>query len=156
MIWSRRVFLSVQVPAKAARAILHTEAAALNSLLAAIGPDRALVDEPEPLTPGWPAWDLETALWALPGIGRAKATKLIARKRPRPYPSWDSVVSEVLGTERAHLNPVRGPSRRRRRVASPVAVDPGGGRPPRGDLRAPGLRRDRVDGRQESRLRRAL
>ncbi|SEB38865.1 DUF6308 family protein [Rhodococcus jostii] len=45
-------------------------------------------DEPEPLTPGWPAWDLETALWALPGIGQTKATKLIARKRPRLYPIW--------------------------------------------------------------------
>ncbi|ELB91867.1 DUF6308 family protein [Rhodococcus opacus] len=64
-------------------------------------------DEPAPLAPGWPAWDLETALWALPGIGQTKATKLIARKRPRLYPIGDSVVSQVLGTERAHLNPVR-------------------------------------------------
>ncbi|MFV9454765.1 DUF6308 family protein [Rhodococcus sp. NM-2] len=100
-------FLSVQIPPKAARAILHTEAEALNALLTAIGPDRDLVDEPDPLAPGWPAWDLETALWALPGIAQTKATKLIARKRPRLYPIWDSVVSEVLGTERAHLNPVR-------------------------------------------------
>ncbi|MFV9459969.1 DUF6308 family protein [Rhodococcus sp. NM-2] len=36
-----------------------------------------------------------------------KATKLIARKRPRLYPIWDSVVGAVLGTERSHLNPVR-------------------------------------------------
>ncbi|WP_257016373.1 DUF6308 family protein [Rhodococcus sp. ACS1] len=43
----------------------------------------------------------------MPGIGQTKATKLIARKRPRLYPIWDSVVSQVLGTERAHLNPVR-------------------------------------------------
>ncbi|MDV6286638.1 DUF6308 family protein [Rhodococcus jostii] len=64
-------------------------------------------DEPDPLGPGWPAWDLETALRTLPGIGQTKATKLIARKRPRLYPIWDSVVSQVLGTERAHLNPVR-------------------------------------------------
>ncbi|MDI9938774.1 DUF6308 family protein [Rhodococcus sp. IEGM 1351] len=97
----------MQIPPKAARAILHTEAEALNALLTAIGPDRDLVDEPDPLAPGWPAWDLETALWALPGIAQTKATKLIARKRPRLYPIWDSVVSEVLGTERAHLNPVR-------------------------------------------------
>ncbi|MFD7011435.1 DUF6308 family protein [Rhodococcus jostii] len=100
-------FLSVQVPPTAARAILHTQSEALNALLTAVGPDRDLVDEPDPLTPGWPAWDLETALWALPGIGQTKATKLIARKRPRLYPIWDSVVSQVLGTERAHLNPVR-------------------------------------------------
>jgi len=36
-----------------------------------------------------------------------KATKLIARKRPRLYTIWDSVVSQVLGAERAHLKPVR-------------------------------------------------
>ncbi|PBC47501.1 DUF6308 family protein [Rhodococcus sp. ACPA1] len=100
-------FLSVQVPPKAARTILDTQSEALNALLTAIGPDRDLVGEPEPLAPGWPAWDLETALWALPGIAQTKATKLIARKRPRLYPIWDSVVSQVLGTERAHLNPVR-------------------------------------------------
>ena len=104
----RRVFLSVQIPRLRCGVILHTEAEALNALLAAIGPDRGLVsDEPGPLAPGWPAWDLETALWALPGIAQTKATKLIARKRPRLYPIWDSVVSQVLGTARAHLNPVR-------------------------------------------------
>ncbi|MFC0452361.1 DUF6308 family protein [Rhodococcus jostii] len=65
-----------------------------------------MVDEPDPFAPGWPAWDLETALWALPGIGRTKATKLITRKHPRLYPIWVSVVSAVLGTGRAHLNPV--------------------------------------------------
>ncbi|WP_257014868.1 DUF6308 family protein [Rhodococcus sp. ACPA1] len=40
-------------------------------------------------------------------MGRTKATKLIARTRPRLYLIWDSVVSQVLGTERSHLNPVR-------------------------------------------------
>ncbi|UNN05025.1 DUF6308 family protein [Rhodococcus opacus] len=100
-------FLSVQIPPMAARAILDTETEALSALLRAIGPDRDLVDEPDLLAPGWPAWDLETALWALPGIGRTKATKLIARKRPWLYPIWDSVVSQVLGTVRSHLNPVR-------------------------------------------------
>ncbi|WP_025433894.1 DUF6308 family protein [Rhodococcus opacus] len=37
------MFLSVQVPPTAARAILDTEAEALNALLRAIGPDRDLV-----------------------------------------------------------------------------------------------------------------
>nr|WP_237724218.1 DUF6308 family protein [Rhodococcus sp. DK17] len=46
------------------------------------GPGLGLVDEPEPLTPGWPAWDLETALRGLRDVGGMKATKLIARKRP--------------------------------------------------------------------------
>ncbi|MGW5153790.1 DUF6308 family protein [Rhodococcus koreensis] len=43
----------------------------------------------------------------MPGIGRTKATKLIARKRPGCIRSSDSVVSAVLGTERSHLNLVR-------------------------------------------------
>ncbi|WP_368679965.1 DUF6308 family protein (plasmid) [Rhodococcus opacus] len=117
MIWSRCVFLSVQVPPRAARAILDTKAEALNALLMAVGPDRDLLDEPDPLAPGWPAWDLETALRGLRDVGWTKATKLIARKRPRCIRFWVSVaagrrpgarsVSEVLGTERSHLNPVR-------------------------------------------------
>ena len=149
--------VGVQVPPTAARAILHTEAEALNALLTAIGPDRDLVDEPDPLTPGWPAWDLETALWALPGIGQTKATKLIARKRPRLYPIWDSVVSQVLGTERAHLNPVREALRAddgalHRRLLS-IRKEAG---LPDGDLGAASVRCDRVDGRQEPRPRRAL
>ncbi|MFC9766702.1 DUF6308 family protein [Rhodococcus jostii] len=40
-------------------------------------------------------------------MGWTRQSKLIARKHPRLYPIWVSVVSEVLGTERAHLNPVR-------------------------------------------------
>ncbi|WP_249353577.1 DUF6308 family protein [Rhodococcus sp. USK13] len=88
----RRVFLSVQVPSKAARAILETEAKALDALLTAIGPDRDLVRRTG-LSPGWPAWDLETALRGRRDVGWTKATKLIARKRSRLYPIWDSVVS---------------------------------------------------------------
>ncbi|WP_425540499.1 DUF6308 family protein [Rhodococcus opacus] len=120
MTWLRRVFLSVQVLPRAAWAILHTEAEVLNALLAAVGPDRDLVDEPDPLAPGWPAWDLETALWALPGIGRTKATKLIARKRPgstRSGTRWSvgswapsehccaptSVETEIVGFEHNEL-----------------------------------------------------
>nr|GLK33986.1 hypothetical protein GCM10017611_08290 [Rhodococcus wratislaviensis] len=72
------MFLSVQVPPQAARAILDTEAEALNALLAAIRPDRDLVRWIGAADPGvaclgpvkGPAWDLERALWALPGIGR--------------------------------------------------------------------------------------
>lgn len=53
------------------------------------GPGSGLVvEEPDALALGWPAWDLETALCALPGIGWTKATKLIARKRPRLYLIW--------------------------------------------------------------------
>ncbi|WP_241031867.1 DUF6308 family protein [Rhodococcus koreensis] len=41
-----------------------------------------LVDEPDPLAPGWPAWDLETALRGLRDVGWTRATTLIARTRP--------------------------------------------------------------------------
>jgi len=75
----------------------EAEAEALSALLTAVGPDRGLVDEPDPLAPGWPAWNLETALWALPGIGWTKATKLIARKPPRLYPIF-GFGGRVLGT----------------------------------------------------------
>ncbi|WP_235214647.1 DUF6308 family protein [Rhodococcus opacus] len=50
-------FLSVQVLPMAARAILDTIAEALNASLRAVDPDRELVDEPDPLGPGWLAWD---------------------------------------------------------------------------------------------------
>ena len=44
-------FLSVQVPPKAARVILDSEAEALNALLAAVGPDRDLVRRTGPARP---------------------------------------------------------------------------------------------------------
>jgi hypothetical protein len=65
-----------------------------------------VVEESDPLALGPPAWDRGTALRGLRNVGWTKATKLIARKRPRLYSIWDSVVSEVLGTGRSHLNPV--------------------------------------------------
>ncbi|ANS32610.1 hypothetical protein R1CP_40150 (plasmid) [Rhodococcus opacus] len=90
----------------AARAVLGTEAVALNALLRAVRPDRDGFDEPVPLALGRPAWGLETALWTCrdrPDEGN----EVDRPQTPRLYPSWDSVVSQVLGTERAHLNPVR-------------------------------------------------
>ena len=37
------------------------------------------------------------ALRELPGVGATKASKLVARKRPRLRPIWDSVVTIVTG-----------------------------------------------------------
>ncbi|MGV9871042.1 DUF6308 family protein [Rhodococcus koreensis] len=107
----------------------------MNALLAAIGPDRDWSTNPDPLAPGWPAWELETALWALPGIGRTKATKLIARKRPRLFPIFGFGRRCGPGYRASTCEPgAGGAARRRRGVASPVAVGPEGGRPPRGGL----------------------
>ncbi|WP_219822985.1 DUF6308 family protein [Nocardia nova] len=99
-------FLSVTVPPLAARALLVTEADRYSRMLEEVGPDRDLADEAEPPTPSWPAWQLEYAVRALPGLGRTTASKLLARKRPRLLPIWDTVVAAVFGTQDRHLGPV--------------------------------------------------
>lgn len=40
------------------------------------------------------AWNL---IAKAPGVGRTRTSKLLARKRPRLIPIWDSVISDVLG-----------------------------------------------------------
>ncbi|MFF3228784.1 DUF6308 family protein [Nocardia suismassiliense] len=99
-------FLSVRVPPLAARALLDTHADRYAALLAQIGPDRDLADEPQAPTPAWPAWQFGDELRALPRIGRTTASKLLARKRPRLLPIWDTVVAGVFGTRDDHLVPV--------------------------------------------------
>ncbi|MFD6400137.1 DUF6308 family protein [Nocardia sp. NPDC060249] len=100
-------FLSVEVKPLAAREILATRADHFADLLAKIGPDRDLADEHDPLTQSWPAWQLDTQLRKLPGVGRTIASKLLARKRPRLLPIWDTVIAAVLGTQGQHLEPIR-------------------------------------------------
>ncbi|MGW5520234.1 DUF6308 family protein [Nocardia africana] len=51
--------------------------------------------------------DLEYALGDVPGPRRTTACKLLARKRPRLLPIWDTVVARILGTRDDHLVPVR-------------------------------------------------
>ncbi|MFI7165459.1 DUF6308 family protein [Rhodococcus erythropolis] len=99
--------LSVQVPAQGAFFLLGENNAELNRLLADVGPDRDLSNEPDPFTPESPVWRLETALREIHGVGRTMASKLIARKRPRLYPIYDDVIGRELGTKAAHVEPVR-------------------------------------------------
>jgi hypothetical protein len=91
-------FLSVDVPALAAIKLLDTQAVAFTRLLSALGEDRDLVDEKEPWSDDWPGWLLWHELMKLPGVGATTASKLLARKRPRLRPIYDSVVSEVIGS----------------------------------------------------------
>lgn len=98
--------LSVDAGPKAAREVLRDRRTEFDALLAEIGPDRDLADERGPFDSSWPAWALENRLRTVPGIGLTIATKLIARKRPRLYPIWDTVVVKVLDTQGKHLNSI--------------------------------------------------
>jgi hypothetical protein len=87
-------FLSADIGVRAAVELLDRQRARFETLLQAVGPDRDLVDEGEPITHSWPATVLNRALRELPGIGPTRASKLIARKRPRLVPIYDSVIDE--------------------------------------------------------------
>lgn len=100
-------FLSVDVDARAARELLVTRAARWTELLEAVGPDRDLVDETDGLTPDAPLRLLETELRSIKDVGPTKATKLMARKRPRLVPIYDTVVTRVLNTVKVHRDPIR-------------------------------------------------
>ncbi|RZU30758.1 DUF6308 family protein [Blastococcus saxobsidens] len=99
-------FLMVDVPAEAARRLLVEDAAVFAELLVELGPDRDLVDEP-PLADDWAGWRLMDALKGLPDIGPTTASKLLARKRPRLRPIWDTVVSALTDTVGSQWEPVR-------------------------------------------------
>lgn len=99
-------FLSVDTPGPAAIAVLRDRAEEFNAMLAAIGPDRDLADEP-PLTPDWAARLLNRRLRDLHDVGPVIASKLLARKRPRLMHIWDAVVAKVTGTEIDQWIPLR-------------------------------------------------
>ncbi len=50
---------------------------------------------------------LYAAVRELPGVGPTRASKLLARKRPRLFPIRDEVVGKVLGLEREFWEPLR-------------------------------------------------
>ena len=92
-------FLNVNVPALAAERLLVTEADRFSDLLSRLGPDRDLVDEPGPARNDWPGWELLGAIDLLHRVGPTIATKLLARKRTRLRPIYDSVVSAVVSSK---------------------------------------------------------
>ncbi|WP_460446755.1 DUF6308 family protein [Angustibacter aerolatus] len=99
--------LSVTFDAACAHALLVTHRGRISELLRAIGPDQDLADTDEPLTEAWPAWQLFRHLDGIPGIGRTKASKLMARKRPRLVPIYDRVVGRVTATKCSQWAPLR-------------------------------------------------
>jgi hypothetical protein len=90
--------LGVDVPGHAALAVLDTNAAELNSLLAEIPCDLPLYDSSarSHLDAGAPADELWKKLTAIPDIKWVTAAKLLARKRPMLLPVYDSVVKDAL------------------------------------------------------------
>jgi hypothetical protein len=100
-------FLSVVVPPLAARQLLDTRAAEFAALLEEVGPDRDLADQVEAVSEEQPSSRLYRAVRALPGVGRTIGTKLLARKRPRLVPIYDSVVGRVSGIGHSHWEPLR-------------------------------------------------
>lgn len=100
-------FLSVDTPGPAAIQVLRDSADEINAMLAAIGPDRDLADETDPITPDWPAWRLNSRLRHFHDVGPVIASKLLTRKRPKLLPIWDAVVAKVTGTERDQWVPLR-------------------------------------------------
>ncbi|MDM8084883.1 DUF6308 family protein [Cellulomonas cellasea] len=89
--------LSVEVPGRAALEILERRRSRLLELLRQIPTDLDLVDvEPDALRPEWAPWRLETELRSITGLGPTTVSKLLARKRPRLIPVYDSVVQELV------------------------------------------------------------
>lgn len=89
--------LSVDVPASATIRILGPEVATISRLLRSIPADTDLPDAPDNLVDGGAAADLWALLRAMPGMGPTTTSKLLARKRPRLVPIYDSVVATVFG-----------------------------------------------------------
>lgn len=99
-------FLSVQIPSGLAIDLVDDRRAEFSDMLRAIGPDRDLVDEEEPVT-DHPGYALIEALKTYPDVGPTTASKLMARKRPRLRPIYDSVVARVLDGEQVFWEPMR-------------------------------------------------
>ena len=89
--------LSVDVPARAAWTILVDRRRYFDSLLEELGPDREFAElesvDREHFAPAWHLW---AELHDLPGMGPTKVSKLMARKRPKLVPIFDSVVDRAV------------------------------------------------------------
>lgn len=93
--------LSVNIPAQAAIRLLSRDANEITALLHHIPVDVDIITiDPNDLVPGGPA----SLLWQLlrrgnDGRGRTRTSKLIAAKRPRLIPIWDSFVEQATGLD---------------------------------------------------------
>ncbi|MCG8654865.1 DUF6308 family protein [Yimella sp. NH-Cas1] len=91
--------LGVNLPGDAAVQILVKQKDRFDQLLSAIGDDLDLVDVDDVSESGkkyGPVWALWHELRKLHNVGATKTAKLIARKRPRLVPVYDSVLKETV------------------------------------------------------------
>ncbi|SCG54778.1 DUF6308 family protein [Micromonospora zamorensis] len=100
-------FLSIDAPKTAVRALLRDRSDEFSELLETLGPDRDLANEGALLDHTWAGWRIMDELRSIPGVGTITASKLLARKRPRLRPIWDSVVAAVTDTVPAQWEPLR-------------------------------------------------
>lgn len=93
--------LSVDIPAQAAIRLLGRDALEITELLQRIPPDKDIIDiSPEDLTTPSAAsqlWDVLRR--GRDGLGRTRTSKLVAAKRPRLIPIWDSFIEEATGLD---------------------------------------------------------
>jgi hypothetical protein len=88
-------FLSVRVPPRAAFDLLIRRRGHFATLLEELGPDRDFALLPDVSEEAFrPAWLLWRALIDVVGLGPTTVSKLMARKRPRLIPIFDSVINE--------------------------------------------------------------
>ncbi|GMA21524.1 DUF6308 family protein [Arsenicicoccus piscis] len=89
--------LSTPIPGRAAMELLVRQPATFTQMLSAIPDDREFADVPDTHGPEFqPVRVLYAALRELPRLGPTRATKLLARKRPRLVPIVDSVVRSAM------------------------------------------------------------
>ena len=91
--------LSVNVPAQAAVRLLGRDSAVVNGLLSQIPADLDIVDAPPLMlsgdSPAGQLWDVLRK--GRDGLGPTTTSKLLAAKRPRLLPIWDSFVEQTTG-----------------------------------------------------------
>lgn len=101
-------FLSTEIAPRAAIDLLHRCSSEFSDLLSRVDPDLDLVDVTEDMGEAWPATRLYRRLRQLPDVGPTRASKLLARKRPRLVPIYDTVVdAHVLGGSGVLWEPLR-------------------------------------------------
>lgn len=92
--------LSVDIPPWSVRSIVGSSR--FSDLLCSIDPETDLVDVSLGTfaSDSWAGSELMRELQTLNGVGLVIASKLLARKRPRIRPIYDSVVRDVVGSKR--------------------------------------------------------